>query len=284
MSFRIIVDSASDITSELAKQLDVTIIPLTVSFGDEVYRDGVDLDHIGFYKKLIETDEFPKTSQVPPFEYTEAFKKALETDDEVLCLTLSSKLSGSYQSANIAADDFDEGKIHIVDTLNVTVGERILTELAVSLRDEGKSAAEVAEILNKEKFNIRLIALLDTLEYLKKGGRISSTVAAAGTLLSIKPVIAIQGGEVAFLGMARGSKNGNNKLVELINKEGGINFNKPMCMAYTGFTTDMLDKYIEDSAHLYKEHKDSLPISSVGCSIGTHIGPGAICAAFFING
>ena len=282
MAVQIIVDSASDITQEQAKELGITVIPLTVTFGEESYKDGVTLDHSGFYDKLIETDVLPVTSQVTPYEYEEYFKKAVDAGDEVLCITLSSKLSGTCQSANIAAQEFD-GKVIIVDSENVTVGEHILTEVAVKLRDEGKNAAEIAEVLNVEKKKIRLIALLDTLEYLKKGGRINSAVAVAGTLLSIKPVIAVSDGEVVFNGMARGSKNSNNKLIEYIKKEGGINFTKPFYLAYTGHSRAMLDKYIEDSRDLYADYREELRASTVGCSIGTHIGPGAICVTFFCN-
>lgn len=280
MGIQIIVDSASDFTQEQAANLGIKLLPLTVAFGDETFRDGIDLDHSGFYDKLIETDVFPKTSQLPPFEYEKAFREVIEAGDEVLCITLSSKLSGCYQSANIAAAEFDSG-VYIVDSENVTVGERILTERALELKNTGKSAAEIKQLLDEEKKSIRLIALLDTLEYLKKGGRISATVAFAGNLLSIKPVVAVQNGEVVFLGMARGSKHGNNKLIELIKKEGGINFKKPYYLAYTGHSRAMLDKYIQDSQDLFKDKTDVLPVSTVGCSIGTHIGPGAICATFF---
>lgn len=282
MGLQIITDSASDITQAQAQQMNITVIPLTVTFGDTSYRDGVDLDHIGFYHKLIETDELPVTSQIAPYAYEEQFKKAVEADDEVLCIALSSKLSGCYQSANIAAQEFDE-KITIVDSENVTVGQRLLVDIAVKLRSEGKSAEQIATVLNEEKKKVRLIALLDTLEYLKKGGRINSAVAVAGGLLSIKPVIAISEGEVAFLGMARGSKNSNNKLIEYVKKEGGIDFNKSFYLAYTGHSKVMLDKYIEDSHELYDGYVTDFPISTVGCSIGTHIGPGAICIAFFSN-
>lgn len=283
MAIKIITDSASDISQDEAKKLGITVIPLTVSFGEEVYKDGVSLDHHGFYNKLIETDVFPKTSQIPPFEYEEYFRKARENGDTVLCITLSSKLSGSYQSANIAADEVGEG-VYILDSLNVTIGQRILILMALDLIAEGKGIEEIINILNEEKKNIHLIALLDTLEYLKKGGRISATVAAAGALLNIKPVISVQDGEVVFLGMARGSKNGNNKLVELVKKENGINFKKPLCLAYTGHSRELLDKYIEDSKALYEDFEiagGSLPVSTVGCTIGTHIGPGAIALAFF---
>ena len=282
MAIKFITDSASDISQDEAKRLGIRVIPLTVTFGETSYKDGVDLDHDGFYHKLIETDDFPRTSQVSPYEYEEIFNEETANGDEVICITISSKLSGCFQSANIAIEEC-EGKVYAVDSENVTVGQRNLILMGLSLAKEGKSAQEIVDILNAEKKNIRLIALLDTLEYLKKGGRINAAVAAAGALLSIKPVIAIVDGEVSFLGMARGSKNGNNKLIELVKKESGIDFKKPFYLAYTGHSKAMLEKYIDDSKSLYEEYNGELPISSVGCAIGTHIGPGAIALSYFIK-
>lgn len=172
----------------------------------------------------------------------------------------------------------------VVDSLNAAIGERLLIELAISARDEGKNISEITALLNEQKHHIRLIALLDTLEYLKKGGRISSASAFAGTLLSIKPVIAIENGEVATLGKARGSKNGNNMLRELVEKNGGINFQMPYALAYTGLNDDLLQKYISDSIALYEGKTNRLPVYCIGSTIGTHAGPGAIAVAFFSNG
>ncbi|MEE1072694.1 MAG: DegV family protein [Cellulosilyticum sp.] len=282
MSIRIICDSASDITKETAKELGVTVLPLTTLFGTEEYLDGVNMSHQEFFEKLVETDELPTTSQIAPFDYEKVFREAVEAGDSVVCITLSSKLSGCNQSAHIAAEEFGD-QIHIVDSENVCIGERILIELAVRLREEGKSAQEITDILNEEKKNVRLIALLDTLEYLKKGGRISSAAAFAGTLLSIKPVIGLENGEVTMLGKARGSKNGNNLLISLVEKEGGINFDKPYCVAYSGLSDTLLQKYMKDSAHLYEGQVDELAVCTIGSTIGTHAGPGAIAAAFFIK-
>ena len=280
MKVNIITDSASDISLAQAKELNITILPLQISFGEENYYDGVDLSHEAFYKKLIETDVFPKTSQITPYEYKKVFSELEEKGEEAVCITLSEKLSGCYQSAALAASDMD--KIHVVDSQNVSLGQRILVELAIRLRDQGLSAAEIAKELEEKKKKIKLVALLDTLEYLKKGGRISPTVAFAGAVLSIKPVIAIVDGEVVLLGKARGSKNGNNKLIEMIQSEGGISFDMPYCLAYTGLNRDILNKYIEDSRFLYEGKIEELPVSSIGAAVGTHIGPGAIAAAFFV--
>jgi len=279
LSVRIITDSASDISQAEALQLGIDVLPLKTIFGEKEYLDGVTLGHEEFYNMLIESDMIPTTSQIAPAEYEEKFRAAAENGDEILCITVSSLLSGCYQSANIAAEEFP-GKVTLVDSLNVAIGERILIQLALQLRDSGKNAQEIKDILEQEKKNIRLIALLDTLEYLKRGGRISPAVALAGSLLSIKPVVAIENGEISVLGKARGSKNGSNMLMTLVEQH-GIDFEKPFCLAYTGLSDQILQKYIADSAALYQGKAKNLPISTIGSTIGTHAGPGAIAVAFF---
>lgn len=282
MSVQIVIDSACDLPKSTADTLGLYYMPMRTIFGDQEYLDGISLTGEQFYEKLIETDEVPKTSQVPPSDFEAAFEKIIAAGDTALCITISSKLSGTYQSAMIAAERFGD-KVIVVDSLNVTVGEQLLVLRAMQLQKEGWSAWEMAEILNHEKKRIRLIALLDTLEYLKKGGRISSTVAFAGTLLSIKPVIALVDGEIELLGKARGSKNGNNKLMELVKSSRGIDFERPFSLAYSGLSDHLLRKYITDSHALYEGKTDHLPVCRIGSTIGTHAGPGAIGVAFFEN-
>ncbi len=274
-----IIDSAADIVPQEAAQYGITHLPLKVSFGEREYADSVDLTHREFYEKLIESDVLPKTSQVTPAEFEAAYKKVAAAGDTAVVVTLSGKLSGTYQSACIAAENY-EGTVFVVDSESVAIGERILVQLGLHLREEGCSAAEIAAKLNEEKHHIRLMALVDTLEYLKKGGRVSAAVAFAGTLLSIKPVIALENGEVAVIGKARGSRQGNNLLRELVAKH-GVNFDKPFALAYSGLSDALLQKYIADSAELWQGYTAELPVYTVGCAIGTHAGPGAVAVAFF---
>lgn len=282
MAIQFIIDSASDILPDEAKELGLIHLPLKVLIGEEEFRDSVDLSHEEFYEKLIESDTLPKTSQLPPIAFEEAYKSIVDAGDTAVVITLSGKLSGTYQSAMIAASDFEE-KVFVVDSENVCIGERILILRGLELRKEGLSAAEIAAKLDEEKHQIRLLALLDTLEYLKKGGRISTATAFAGSLLSIKPVIAVEDGQVVLTGKARGSKQGNNLLRQLIARSGGINFDKPYYLAYSGMSDAVLKKYIADSTELWSGYANELPISTVGCAIGTHVGPGAIAVAFFEN-
>lgn len=280
MSVRIVVDSASDLTKERADEMQLDYMPLKTIFGETEYLDGVTLSHREFYEKLIECGTIPTTSQVSPHDFEEKFKEIKEAGDTAVVICLSSLLSGTYQSAHIALDGYEDC-ITLVDSLNVCLGEQILILYAVSLREQGLSATQIAEKLEAKKHNVCVLAVFDTLEYLKQGGRISKTAAWAGNILSIKPVIAIEKGEVAILGKARGSKNGNNILIQEVKNNGGIDFTMPYMLGYSGLDDTLLQKYIKDSAELWASQTSSLPISTIGSTIGTHAGPGAICVSFF---
>lgn len=279
MSVRIITDSAGDFSDEEIRSWGIVVMPVKLHFGEEEYLDGVTMNHDEFYSRLIEKGEIPHTSQITPFEFDQAFTEAEEAGDEAVVLTLASKLSGTYQSACVAAQDH-EG-IYVVDSTNATIGMKILVELAVRLRDQGMGAKEMAAKLEEEKKEICLLAVLDTLEYLKKGGRISPAVATVGMLMNIKPVACIRDGEILVLGKARGTKNAFAKLDEVVEKEGGIDFDKPLCFGYSGRSDEMLVKYKTEHPGLYKGHVDEMPVTSVGCTIGTHIGPGTILVSYF---
>ena len=280
MAVRIIVDSASDFRREDAENKNIEILPLKVFFGEEEYEDGVTITHDEFFTRLIESDVLPTTSQLTPYSFQKKFREVQEAGDTAVVITLSSRLSGCYQSACLAAEDYEDC-IYVVDSLNACVGEQILAVYAWELREQRMTAAQIARQLEARKKDIVLVALIDTLEYLKKGGRISAAAAAAGSLLSIKPVIALINGEVAMIGKARGSKAANNKLKECIDNAGGVNFDMPYCLAYSGISRHMLDKYIEDSRAIYQDHISDMPVCSIGSVIGTHVGPGAIGVAFF---
>ena len=169
----------------------------------------------------------------------------------------------------------------MVDSQSAAIGSGILAQYALELADRGMSAEEIALNLMGKRERVRLLAMVDTLEYLKKGGRISPTVAFAGGLLNIKPVIAVSDGEIQMLGKARGSRQANNLLVQEIQKAGGVDFDKPLLLGYTGLSDALLQKYIVDSAALWEDHRETLPVSLISSVVGTHVGPGAVAVAFF---
>lgn len=278
MSVRIITDSGIDLPGELDPRL--TVIPLGITFGTTTYADGVDLTNDRFYEMLIESDELPKTSQATPYAYQQVFEQVRAAGEEAVVITLSSALSGTCQSAVTAAADYSE--VHVVDSKNVTIGQSLLVLYALRLVDEGLGAAEIAEKVEAVVGRVCLLALLDTLEYLKRGGRIPKSVGAIGELLSIKPVVGVEDGEVVMLGKARGSKNGRNQLHQQVEKH-GIDFTMPVLLGYTGLSQKLLKKYLDDNRAIWegKVAEEDLPITSVGATIGTHVGPGAIALAFF---
>lgn len=278
---KILVDSASDLEQQDASELGVTVLPLQIRFGSEEYLDGVSLTHREFFEKLIETDELPQTSQINEYRFDEVLSSLTADGSEVIAITLSSKLSGTHASAVKAAKKY-AGKVIVVDSLNACIGERILLEYAVRLVGEGKlTAAQIAAELDEKKGKIQLLAVLDTLKYLRKGGRISSVTAIAGEMLSIKPVISVVRGEVKLVGKAMGSKKGNNLLTQLVRDCGGIDFTMPYVLGYSGLSDAFLQKYIRDSELLWKGYTDHVPYHMIGSTIGTHVGPGAIAVAFF---
>ena len=280
MAIQLIIDSASDIPVSYAKEHNLTYLPLPVTIGEKQYLSGVDITPQEFYEILIESDCLPVTSQVSPFGYEQAFRAAIARGDTPVAITLSSKISGTYQSACIAAANFD-GKAFVVDSRNVSLGEAILVYYAERLIAQGLSPQQLIEAIDRMKQKIKVIALLDTLEYLKKGGRIPAAVAAIGGLLSIKPVVSIVDGEVQLIGKARGSKQGNNLLNEMIASSRGVDFSLPLTLGFSGISDALLQKYITDSRSLWESHIDQLPVLSIGATIGTHTGPGAIGVAFF---
>ena len=279
MAVKIITDSTVDIASQYKNKF--TVVPLTVSFGDTDYIDGVTLSKQEFYQKLISTKEFPKTSQATPDAFAKVFRALREKGEEGVVITVSSRLSGTYQSACIAAEDFPN--IRVVDSLNVSIASGILAEYALRCASDGMPLDELARHLTQKRDEIGLVAMVDTLEYLKRGGRISAAAALAGGVLNIKPVVTAREGELAILGKARGSKKANNFLIEQIRRD-GVDFSMPLLLGYTGLSDEMLRQYIEDSRCLWKGHVESLDCVQLSSVIGTHAGPGAVAVAYFKSG
>lgn len=280
MSVRIITDSASDMSP--AEHPALAVLPLSVTFGTDVYMDGVDIDHQRFYEMLVERDELPKTGQVNPYAFSQAIAEAREAGDEAVIITVGAKLSGTNQSARTALAEAPGGDVYVVDSNNVTLGERVLVEYALRLVDEGQGAAQIAAAVEAVRDRVVVIGLLETLECLVRGGRLSAAAGAVGTLLNVKPVVAAEDGLIVQLGKARGSKNGRNLLNQKVEKAGGIDFSMPLALGYTGLSDAVLKKYIEDSAALWAGHTEGeLPVHTIGATIGTHVGPGAVAVAFF---
>ncbi len=281
MAVKFIIDSASDVLPSECKKLDAIHVPLTVRFGDKEFADAVELSAKKFYKMLTSGKEaHPTTSQITPAAWAEAMEQVVNNGDTAVVITISSRLSGTYQSACIAAADF-EGKVFVVDSMTATIGERLLLQMGVRMAHEGLDAATIAAKLDELKSKARIYARLDTLEYLKKGGRISAATAVVGTMLNIKPLITVQDGKVESIGKARGPKAGDKMLRDLVAKSGGIDFSKPIVAAYSGLEDDNLKTFLADSTEMLCDTE--APISGIGSVIGAHVGPGAVAIGYFEN-
>ena len=279
---RILTDSAADLPEELARQLNVEVLPLGVTFEDGMaYRDRVDLQPEEFYEKLAACEKLPKTSQPNLGDVLTAFESARDAGDEMVAIFISSQLSGTYQSACMAADTVEYPGIHVVDSLNAAMGQHLLVRLAVHLRDVGKSAVQIAATLEHAKEHLHLVAAIDDLKYLRKGGRLPAAVAVAGGMLGIKPLITLKEGKVAMAGKARGLPGAYVALFKKIEELGGINPRFDSLAGYTVSTREVapIQTYLVDNLGLPEPL-----VRQIGCVIGTHAGPGAFGLAFFDNG
>lgn len=277
MSIHIITDSAADLTEENKRRL-YAVVPLSVSFGEEVFADGVTLSKDKFYERLEKSKELPRTSQPSPEAFEKVFRKLQEQGDSAVVITISSDLSGTYQSACLAAQKYPN--VRVVDSQSVSIGTGVLAEYACSCAEKGMEIDELARHLTEKREEIGLIAMVDTLKYLRKGGRISGAAAVAGEVLNIKPVITIKDGKVAILGKARGSRKANNFLIEQIRRN-GVNYSMPILLGFTGQSDELLQNYVRDSSCLWQGHVDHLDSVKLCSVIGTHAGPGAVAVAYF---
>ena len=276
---RILTDSASDILPAEAEQLGLTVIPLNVTLEDgTVLRDGVDMTPSAYYEILAGCRKLPTTSQPSPELFENFFLEAAAAGDEVIGIFLSHALSGTYQCAKLAADMANVDNVLFVDSGHVCLSEALLVRLAVQLRDSGKTAGQIAAILEHAKEHLHLVAAIDDLKYLRKGGRLPAAVAVAGGMLGIKPLITIQDGKVAMAGKARGLPGAYVALFKKVEEMGGINPAFPALAGYTVSSREVtpIQTYLRDNLQ-----QEDLLVRQIGCVIGTHAGPGAFGIAFF---
>ncbi len=277
MSIRIITDTPTDISFEEAKELNINLVPLKINIGGKSYREGIDLSIKQFYEMLESSETLPTTSTPSPEDFLTYFKEAKEAGDDVIVITLASALSGTYQCANLAKDMADYSKIHVIDSEQASISQMLLVRYAIKLRDEGKTVEEIIEIIEESKKKTVLMAVVDTLEYLQKGGRLSKGAAIAGGLLKVKPLVTIKDGSLKVLGKARGFKASVKGTLAEIDNYGEFDTSAPIIYGYTG-SSKQADIFKEQSDEKYNLKDTKMyPIGSV---IGTHAGPGAFAIAF----
>ena len=268
---KFLVDSASDYSFEEAKTCDLEFVPLKVKIDNIEYQSGMNLSSDQFYELLIKTNEFPKTSQPSPQQFVEVFEKAKANHDELICVLLSSGLSGTYQSATLAKEIVDYDGIYLVDSLAATHMIRMSVEYGQKLVKQGLSAEQITEELNNFKNRVRVFATLDTLEYLYKGGRLSRMQATIGEIANIKPVVSVnESGEVYVKAKNLGINKSISYLVNLY-KTSQIDENFPIYSVYTygQDNVEKLEKKFSDQGLRFDERKQ------VGSTIGAHVGPNA---------
>ena len=283
MSIKIITDSGSDINRQTAAKWDVRVLPLTVRFGDEEFFDGVTITADAMYDRMVKTGESPKTSQVPPFEYEKAFREAVEAGDDVICITLSSGMSGCWQSAMLAAEQFG-GRVSVIDSLNACSSQYVMVYHARAMVRQNLDREEIVRRLEESRCRLHVIALPQTLEYLVKGGRLSKAAGMAGSILGIKPIITAGAeGKVEVLGKARGTSAAYRLFSNLVGKTGGIDTRLPVCISYAGVSDKSMHNFMKQQPDLFSGLEGKLHFSQIGPTIGTHLGPDAIALGYYSN-
>ena len=276
---RIITDSTCDLRPAHREALGVDVVPLSVHFGDEVLRDGIDITNEEFYRRLRAAETLPSTSQVNPEVFADLFRSYVEQGDQVVGIFVSSALSGTFQSALIARDMVGMGEIHLVDSRTTTFALALLVQQAARLRDEGRSAREIAAEVTALSGRTRLLAMVDTLKYLKMGGRINTATAVVGGLLGINPIITIEHGLVESVGKGRGRKAAFQWMVKFMEDE-GADLSLPVAFG----SSDSAEAMAECEGFFRPVIGDT-PFSEcdIGSVVGTHAGPGAAGIVYFVK-
>lgn len=279
MPTKILIDSGSDINKFEAEKLGVILLPIEVNFGGETYMDGDTILAHEFYEKLESVKELPKTSQINNYRFNEEFTKHTADGSDIVYLSLSSRISGTYNNARLTAEDFN-GKVCVVDTLNASTGMRVLVEYAIRLRDQGLNASKIADELEKVKSKVRVVAMIDTLKYLKMGGRISGAAALIGGMLSIKPMIGVIEGEIKVIGKCVGAKKAFAYIIDQVKKE-GVDLSMPHAYINSGNDLSNYNSFITTTEEIYGADHLNIAGHTLGATIGTHIGSGAVGVAYF---
>lgn len=276
----LITDSTSDISQEEAAALGVRVLPLIVNFGEESFRDGIDITNADFYQRLRAAETLPTTSQINPDAFLTVFQEVLDRGNQAVCIFLSSELSGTFQSARIARDILGSEDIFVIDSRHVAMTLSLLVTEAARLRDTGLTAAELADQISVLREKLRLYAVVDTLKYLKMGGRISAATAAVGGMLGITPIIAIQDGKVESVGKSRGRKAGIQWIYDRVAEE-NIDLSRPIGFVHTDCTEalEAMEAAFADAA----AQATQVQRKEIGAAVGTHAGPGAAGISYFVK-
>ena len=277
LAVRIVADSCSDIPESIAKELNIKIIPLSIIFGDDVYLDGKDLTNKEFFNKLETTANLPTTSQVTPGQFIEEFKELISSGDDIICITLSSEMSGTYQAAVTAKDFLKTDKITVIDSRSVTFSEGLIAIKAAEAAKEGKTVAELVDYINEMIVKIETLFIVDSLKHLKRGGRITSAEAFVGSLLNIRPILCVENGKLKPYDKVKGRKKGIKFIIDYIKKNNFDLSNKRVAI-YNA--TD--EEYMMQLKAALVENFEIAGFvqAEIGGVVGTHSGPGCVGISF----
>lgn len=275
---KIVTDSTSDIPKEIAEKHDITVLPLTIHFEEKEFRDWIDIKPFEFFDLMRKSEKLPTTSMVNPSEFSQAYEKLLEEYDEIISIHLSSHASGTYGSAAIARDMVNEERITVIDTYNYTYGYGQFVVEAAIMAEEGKSRDEIIEKGEYLKNNLKTLFVVDTLEYLKKGGRLSATKATIGTLLNLKPILTVKEGKIIAIDKARGFKKALKRIAEIIQEEGSI-VNSQVLKVGHADSYENLEIFKKSMEETFGECQ--FEEFEVGCVIGVYCGPGTVVIHYF---
>jgi len=273
---RIVTDSTADLTPEQQRAAGITVVPLNVHFGDEVFRDHVDLSTDEFFRRLKASPQLPRTSQPSVGAFEEAYRSLRQGGDEIVSVHLSSKVSGTYNSALMAAQSVGEGKIDVVDSLSTSMALGFIALEGAKLARAGRDRQAVADCLRGLVPKARVICVVDTLTYLERGGRIGKARALLGSLLNVKPILQLKDGEVVPLGRARGRPQALNRLVELLERDGKVS---QLAIMHGAAQTDA-EQLRERVASSYPGV--DIQLTEIGAVLGTHTGPGVIGFTYLV--
>ena len=276
MVVRIVTDSTADLTQEQQQAAGITIVPLNVHFGDQVFRDHVDLTADEFFRRLKASPQLPRTSQPAVGVFEEAYRTLRENGDEIVSVHLSSKVSGTYNSALMAAKGIDEKAIDVVDSLSTSMALGFMALEAAKLARAGKDRATITERLRALVPKARVICVVDTLTYLERGGRIGRARALLGSLLNVKPILQLKDGEVVPLGRARGRPQALTRLVELLERDGHVSQLAIMHGAASADAEQLRERVAASYPGL------DILLTEIGAVLGTHTGPGVIGFTYLV--
>jgi fatty acid kinase fatty acid binding subunit len=276
---KIVTDSTAYLPEATVRQHDIRIVPLCVHFGEEAFKEGVELSNEEFYARLKEAPALPTTSQPSAGEFHEVFKELIEAGHEIVTLTISSKLSGTWNSAMAAKAMLPDGRLYVIDSLSTSIGLQLMVEAAIEATAAGKSCQEIVELIEEIKQEMYILFVVDTLEYLAKGGRIGNAKAFLGTLLKVKPILILQDGAIEPLEQVRSKHKALARMLDLIEEHVGDKGPK----AKIAITNALVE---EEARALGQEIQVRLgcadpSVANLGPVIGTHTGPGVIGVAVY---